>query len=49
MDLEENGLVDYNTTEFKLFFVINNENYKDKRYSWAEELKKKNEEKNKEL
>ena len=24
-------------------------NYKDKRYSWAEELRKKNEEKNKEL
>ena len=49
LDLEENGVVDYNTTEFKLFFVINNENYKDVRYSWGEELKKRNEEKNKEL
>ena len=49
LDLAENGVVDYKAADFKLFFVINNENYKDKRYSWAEELRKKNEEKNKEL
>lgn len=46
LDLQEAGVVDYNATDFKLFFVINNENYKDKRYSWAEEIRKQKEQEN---